>query len=461
MVQQKNTNMFNYKIVTFLIAVSLMISCKKGWIEEKSNKSLDVPTSVKDFQALLDNSPVMNDQHPSWGETSSDNYYLTNSMWQAWGADPKNVYIWNKDIYSDASSDNNWNNPYRQVFYSNVVLDDIDKVASEEIGSQAWNNVKGSAYYFRADGFFNVAQLYAKPYSLTFPEELGIPLRLKADPNEISVRAGLQKTYEQILSDLHAATGYLPVIPQYKHRPSKPAAYAMLSRVYLVMQDYSHSLLYADSCLKLYDSLLDYNTLNATASYPIPGLNKEVLFQTSLGNDLFSGKVIVDSNLYKSYNVNDLRQKMFYKTNTNGGMLFVGTYTGGTASAQNFFGGLATDEVYLTRAECLARAGNITAAMNDLNALMVKRFVTGTFVPFTAANTSEALNLILQERRKETPFRGLRWLDLRRLNSEGANIVLTRKLNNETYTLQPNSSRYVLPIPPDIIRLTGVPQNER
>jgi hypothetical protein len=456
--------MLNYKIVLFVFVVIAGVSCKKDWIEQKPNKALDVPTTVKDFQALMDKSDIMNDLHPVLGETSSDNYYLTNTMYQAWGVEPRNIYVWDKVIHSDVSTDNNWNNPYRQVFYSNIVLDDIDKVASVEIGSQEWKNVKGSAYYFRGDGFFNVAQLFAKPYSLTFPDEMGIPLRLEADPNIISVRAGLQKTYEQILSDLHTAAGYLPVVPQFKHRPSKPAAYAMLSRVYLVMQDYSHALLYADSCLKLYDSLLDYNTLNPAVPYPIPGLNKEVLFQATISNDLFSAKVIVDSNLYKSYHVNDLRQKMFYKTNTNGGMLFVGTYTGGTASAAVntiFFGGLATDEVYLTRAECYARAGNITAAMNDLNALMVKRFVTGTFVPFTAANTSEALNLILQERRKETPFRGLRWLDLRRLNSEGANIVLTRNINNETYTLQPNSSRYVFPIPPDIIRFTGMPQNER
>jgi hypothetical protein len=445
----------------FVFAGIIAVSCKKDWIEEKSNKNVDVPTSVKDFQALLDKSDVMNDQHPLLGEISSDNYYLTNTMWQAWGVDPRNAYTWNKDIYSDVSSDINWNYPYRQVFYSNVVLDDIDKVGSVDIGTPAWNNVKGSAFYFRADGFFNVSQIYTKPYSLTFPDELGIPLRLKADPNEASVRAGLQETYQQILSDLHTAAGYLPVVPQFKHRPSKPAAYALLSRVYLVMQDYSHALLYADSCLKMYDSLLDYNTLNASANYPIPGLNREVLFQASLPNELFSTKVIVDSNLYKSYNVNDLRQKMFFKTNPNGRMMFVGTYTGNIASALNFFGGLATDEVYLTRAECLARTGNISSAMNDLNALMIKRFKTGTFIPFTAANTSEALNLILQERRKETLFRGLRWLDLRRLNSEGANIVLTRNINNETYTLQPNSPRYVLPIPPDIVRFTGIPQNER
>ena len=453
--------MFNYKIILFVFASMILVSCKKTWMEEKSNKSLDVPTTVKEFQALLDYSTYMNDFRPVKGEESADNYYFSNPMWAAYSPYDRSTYIWDKEVYVDITQDpTSWNPAYRQVFYSNVVLDDIDKVAAEDVGSPAWNNAKGSAHFFRGEAFFNVSQIYTKPYSLTFPDELGIPLRLEADPNIASVRAGLQETYQQVLSDLHTAVGYLPVVPLYKTRPSKPAAYAMLSRVYLVMQDYSRALSYADSCLKLYDSLLDYNTLNATANYPISGLNKEVVFHATISNDLYSKTVIVDTNLYKSYKVNDLRQKVFFKTNVNGGMRFVGTYTGGSTGLI-FFGGIATDEVYLTRAECFARTGNISAAMNDLNTLMIKRFKTGAFVPFTAATTSEALNLILAERRKETIFRGLRWLDLRRLNSEGANIVLTRVVDNQTYTLQPNSPRYVLPLPPDVINLTGMPQNER
>jgi tetratricopeptide (TPR) repeat protein len=456
--------MLNYKIILFAFAGIILVSCKKTWMEKKPNKSVDVPTSLKDFQALLDNSVIMNDYRPVSGEISADNYYVSKMMYDGLTAFDQSVYVWDNNMYNNKTTDHtNWNYPYRQVFHANIVLDDVDNIPAEDIGSPAWNNVKGSAHFFRGDAFFGVSQIFTKPYSLSFPDALGIPLRLDADPNARSVRAGLQETYQQVLSDLHIAAGYLPVTPLYKMRPSKPAAYALLSRVYLVMQDYSNALLYADSCLKLYDSLLDYNTLNATAAWPVPGLNKEVIFQAAMSNDvLFAKTVIVDSNLYKSYNVNDLRQKLFFKANTvNGGMKFVGTYTGGTASAMNLFAGIATDEVYLTRAECYARAGNTSAALNDLNALMIKRFKTGTFVPFTAASAGEALNLILQERRKETIFRGLRWLDLRRLNGEGANIKLTRKVDTQTYTLEPNSEKYVFPLPPDVISLSGMPQNDR
>jgi tetratricopeptide (TPR) repeat protein len=307
--------------------------------------------------------------------------------------------------------------------------------------------------------------LFTKPYSLTFPAEPGIPLRLNADINGATTRSTLQETYKQIISDLQNALTYLPTLPLYKTRPSKPAAYALLSKVYLVMQDYNKALQYSDSCLKLYDSLLDYNTLKSTANYPIPGLNKEVIFQATIVDDLASlSNWFVDSNLYKSYDINDLRKVMFYKTNVSNQASFVGTYTGGTAGSagsNKTFCGIDTDEVYFTRAECYARAGNVNAAMSDLNSLLNQRWKTGTFVAKTAANPADALALILQERRKETPFRGLRWLDLRRLNQEGANITLTRNLNNQLYTLPPNDLRYVLPIPPDVIAISGMTQNER
>jgi hypothetical protein len=91
---------------------------------------------------------------------------------------------------------------------------------------------------------------------------------------------------------------------------------------------------------------------------------------------------------------------------------------------------------------------------------MVKRWESGTFVPFTASAPAEALNIILTERRKELIDRGLRWIDLKRFNLEGANIVLTREMKGETYTLQPNANYYALPLPADIIKATGIPQNK-
>ena len=88
--------------------------------------------------------------------------------------------------------------------------------------------------------------------------------------------------------------------------------------------------------------------------------------------------------------------------------------------------------------------------MADLNTLLLNRWKTNEFKPLTAAGADAALKLILNERRKELLIRGLRWMDIKRLNREGANIALNRTVNGQNYTLEPNDPGFALPLPEDI-----------
>jgi tetratricopeptide (TPR) repeat protein len=271
----------------------------------------------------------------------------------------------------------------------------------------------------------------------------------------------VQETYERIIDDLEEASGLLDVTPAYSTNPSRPAAYGLLARCHLAMRSYAKALEYADLALGDHDALLDYNTLDAGRSYPMSLFNEEVIFHGQLSSSFAgfrspTGKT--DPALYEAYEENDLRRTVFFRENTDGSFSFKGNYTGGSS----LFGGIATDELLLIRAEGYARVGDTGNALEDLNTLLEKRYKTGTFEPNVADNAGEAIAMVLEERRKELLMRGLRWTDLRRLNFEPEHAVtINRTVEDVTHSLAPGDPRYTLPIPDYVIQASGIEQNVR
>lgn len=448
----------NYLSILFFITLSFT-SCKK-YLDASPDKSLIIPQSISDLQAVLDNSNYMNLSCSSLGEVSADNYYITFDYYQSQSLVARHAYVWDTAIYNTPCRE--WNDTYVVVYNANLVLEGINTFARNSHNQNDWDNIKGSALLFRAKSFLAAIWTWAKPYdSVSANSDLGIPLRVSSDFNIVSVRSSIQQCYERIIADLKEAIGLLPTVPLSILRPSKPAAYGLLARTYLSMRQYDSCLKYTDLCLSLYNQILDYNTIDKNITYPIKPFNKEIIMYSRLSfaslDITWDPNIKADSLLYNSYDNDDLRKEIFYYPNSDGTVSFQGSYDG---SFQQF-NGLATDEVYLMKAECLARIGNISGAMDALNTLLNSRWKSNTFAPLTASNEVEALRIILRERRKELVFRDLRWMDIKRLNKEGANIQLTRSLNGQTFELQPNESRYALPFPSDIIILTGMPQNGR
>jgi hypothetical protein len=226
------------------------------------------------------------------------------------------------------------------------------------------------------------------------------------------------------------------------------------------MGKYKQALFYADSTLLLNDSLIDYNSVDPSKPYPFARFNSEVLFSSvsQFPGMLSPTNYKVDSVLYNSYDSNDLRKELFFTPNGPGTIGFRGSYDGSNAP----FNGYATDEIYLIKAECEARQGLVESSMATLNKLLVTRWKTNTFQPFTSTSIDDALNKILTERRKELIQRSRRWFDLRRLNKDSRFAkTLKRVENGVTYTLPPADPRYVFLIPAQVIDLTGMQQNTR
>ncbi|MCC8423591.1 RagB/SusD family nutrient uptake outer membrane protein [Mucilaginibacter sp. UR6-11] len=456
-----------FLLLIFCLAGS---SCRK-FVDIKRTSTLRIIETTDDCQQILDYYNTMNLNDPSDGEASADNSYLSDAGYNSSSlqSDDRSFYIWDPGAIR-ATAGTQYQPSYYVIYTANLVLENLDKLKGTA-AQQVLDNIRGQALFFRGFRFWGLAQLYAKPYSAaTAGQDPGIPIRLGSDINEKSTRGTVQQTYAQIISDLNQAVSLLPATSPSATRPNKAAAYAMLARVYLSMEDYGNALTSATAALQLNNQLMDFNTVSTSSNTPFPRFNKEVIFQAILSRvpalnpgSASSNIAKINPVLYASYASSDLRKTIFFKPNSGanaGTYRFTGNYEPVTSAS--LFDGLAVDELYLTRAECYARAGNVTAALTDLNTLLRTRWVTGQYVDMTAATADQALAIILTERRKELVMRGQRWTDLRRLNKDSRFAVTqTRTVAGQTYTLPPNDLRYTLLIPNEVIVSSGIAQNPR
>lgn len=455
----KSKNM-KTKYCLFIIMSCLSISCEK-YLEIKPDKKLAVPSdNLNNLKLLLDDTYTMNQQYPSMGEAASDNVFIRDSRFDAVmqvSVSSVNAYLWQRDVFNDKPR-NDWALPYAVIFNANLVLEGTEKIRPGTSDQELWNFIKGSALFFRSCAFYSLLQEFAKPYNAsTASQDPGIVLKLNSDINEVSKRATVKQCYDQIISDLNEAVSLLPVDVKYKSEPSKPAAYALLARSLLNMGEYNLSLINAEKALQLFPTLIDYNTLSPSVTYPFKRYNEEVIFHASLIVDraLAYPYACADENLYNEYRSDDLRKALFFKRNGPGDIQFRGSYVGSLTN----FGGIASDELYLIGAECAVRTANRIKAMDFINKLASKRYKQPGFVNFQAATDQQALDLILSERRKELLFRNLRWGDVNRLNLQPRYRTTINKVSKGvTYTLAPEKG-YVFPIPLNVIQASGMTQN--
>lgn len=449
--------MKNHKLILFLCWSSILFSSCENFLSEKSDGSLATISSVKDLQALLDNTSQMNMNYVSAiGEIASDNIFFPDQYYNAISSEPiRAVYIWGRIPLA-----NTYWTTYQGILNANIVIHHADKI---EMTSAQRNELLGSALFHRAFRYLDVAQIYAKAYSVgSAHSELGPVTKITPDVNELSFRPSLQDTYDMIIHDLNQAIPLLSVgVQPYATRPSKSSAMALLARTYLVMGKYEEALAYAEASLAIHDELLDYNQIRSTAKYPFDLFNKEILFQSthSVGSVTREAVARIDSNFYRSYEEHDLRKRLFFTKQNDGYMAFTGDYTKSSADAR--FNGLTTAETWLTLAECYIRIGKIEDALNTINHFRKHRYETASYTDVDVDNKEELLILVLQERRKELIMRGVRWMDLRRLEpTYMPTEEIKRKIDDVIIEKSYEELKNVaFLIPQDVINRSSVAQN--
>lgn len=125
-----------------------------------------------------------------------------------------------------------WNALFNGITRSNDVVDKVG--ASESISSSIKTRVVGEAKFLRAYYYFYLVQLWGE-----------VPLVLHNVDGSNTTRATIDDVYAQIVQDLKDAAESLPKVDEYptsdKGRATQGAAYAYLSKVYLVWGQTSDS----------------------------------------------------------------------------------------------------------------------------------------------------------------------------------------------------------------------------
>ncbi|MCD0488359.1 RagB/SusD family nutrient uptake outer membrane protein [Pedobacter sp. MC2016-14] len=363
-----------------------------------------------------------------------------------------NVVTWSEKYYGALEDDTDWSNIYKGIFIYNTVVNGVMSSSGTEQEKQA---ALSSALVHRAFAYFTLVNLYGKQYDATTASiDPGVPLVLQPKFTTDLTRASVQKVYDQVKADLTAALPGLPDLPDFNSNPSKASAYAILAKVFLNTREFTEAERYADLSLGLKNTLLDLNIYKST-NVPVVILPARVANPEELlikrGN-LFVNAFPISPDAESMYDkINDIRYTLF----TAPGASVVATtfvvsraYTRAKINNDGTFVGPSVPEVTLIKAECEARAGNTSTALDILNAFRKKRYNNAVpYVDLTAANSNAALHLVIDERKREFLGRGFRWFDQRRLSKDAGFVpTITREFKGVTYTLAPGSNRYVYPI---------------
>jgi hypothetical protein len=415
---------------------------------------------------VLDNSNSFNANYPMLGLLGTDNLYLSDKNLSGASQIERNVYLWVKDIFQTATA-TEFSSPYNKISAVNVVLAGLEKLGPSKAEKARALDIGGQALFHRAFAYYSLAQLFCKPFtSQSAATDAGLQLRISPDPNIIVKRSTVAQTYDFIIRDLKEALEMLPEKPALLTRPGKRACRGLLAKVYLAMADYEHAKQYADLALTDQVEMLDFNSPVIKPSesfvfppYSNPHPNPEMIFYANSQSWAsiwpVYGVANVDSTLYRSYATGDLRKTLFFRNDSQGKPQFTGSYSGTYFN----FGGIASNELLLIKAESLARTGEPAESVALINQLLSARFEPGKFRPYIHQSDKQTLELIMTERRKELPFTGqLRWEDLRRIPPQTPVVHLYQ---GTRYELPGSDLRWVFPFPDQEISLSAVEQNPR
>ncbi|MCS3799565.1 RagB/SusD family nutrient uptake outer membrane protein [Niastella sp. OAS944] len=454
---------FTINIVLLLLVTSLG-SCKKYL--DVLPKGKKIPTTLADFEALV------RDEYTNHRAPVTQAVLLLNDRWESQTTLNGNP-LWKVNYYWDANANRiDLNTTDESVYYTayaaistfNLILQYAP--AATDASDADKNQLMAQAKLGRAMHYFILANYYADTYEASnASSKLSVPLIESAEVNAPHKQVTIQEMYDFIISTVTEAIPNLPDKGATVVHGTKGAAYAFLARVYLQMNNYDQALSYANQALAVNDKLFDYVAFYNSYKAQIDLADNYPSLPNPRGYNYVENYIMMHGEYVYSRREWPLRADRAARFETGDASLLsrwksrlVGSETYFYAITTGYFneGGITTTEVYMIKAECLARKNDLAGAMDALNTVRAKRILPANYVALTAGSTKDAIDYIRRTKENETLFNIVSFADVRRFNKDPLYAkTFTKTENGATVSLKPDSHLWTMPIPLGAVKNSG------
>lgn len=317
-----------------------------------------------------------------------------------------------------------------------------------------YEQIIGEAHALRGLAYFDMVKMYAQHYTFT-PDAShpGVPLVLESDVTNLPGRESVATIYGQIVSDLQQGIDLMTQVRGGPYMMSADAARALLSRVYLYMENYAGVVEMADAVIE--EGPYSLVTGEAYVNQFVTGGSPEAIFELQYtatdnpGSDCLGcmytatgyGDYLPAGDLLNLIPDGDIREQMFVEDpNLTGIYASMRVNKWPTPTQTDNVPVIRLSEVYLNRAEANAHLGNEPEARADLDLIRQRGLASA---PPVTASGQELIDEILIERRIELGYEGHSIHDLMRNKQDIVREDATGDVDFMAYPCQ----YCILPIP--------------
>lgn len=345
------------------------------------------------------------------------------------------VWLRRSTIFNGSVGDG-YKQQYIAVLRANTVLENLDNVTG--LSDADRNQYAAEAHFIRALCHFDAVRSWAHPYGYT-PANThpGVAIR---ESSEIvnTPRASVGEVYDFVLSEIASAKAGLPDVNDvYATRWS---AIALEAEVRFQQHNYPLAYELSNEILTEGSAIFD----SEVNKYQFPQASPEAYFYifsaTREDGNVDSRNGGFRGNYYNGGNPNLFIPQELYSaftqygdtTNARGRLVGEKDQDGNISYITRMFDSeffnipvLTYTQMMLIRAESAAEInGNLAEAIDDINAIRERAYGSNVGNMLGTASANDIITAARLERRLEFPFNGQRFYDLKRMGSQGENIVV-------------------------------------